>query len=111
MTEASPTGPIVSTAAGAVRGFWRDGSAAFLGIPFAEPPEADLAGTWVAVSNGARDAMIPPALTRELVTQLSDRGAAVTEVHHGGGHQIDPNALVQIRQLIATHDAPPEETP
>ncbi|MGG7507751.1 carboxylesterase/lipase family protein [Plantibacter sp. YIM 135249] len=30
--------PIVTTAAGAVRGLWRDGSAAFLGIPFAEPP-------------------------------------------------------------------------
>ncbi|MGA7206026.1 MAG: carboxylesterase family protein [Specibacter sp.] len=30
--------PEVTTQAGAVRGFWRDGSAAFLGIPFAEPP-------------------------------------------------------------------------
>ena len=30
--------PLVTTTAGTVRGFWRDGSAAFLGIPFAEPP-------------------------------------------------------------------------
>ncbi|RZU66826.1 para-nitrobenzyl esterase [Microterricola gilva] len=43
MTIATP--PIVQTSAGAVRGFWREApdaagspSAAFLGIPFAEPP-------------------------------------------------------------------------
>jgi para-nitrobenzyl esterase len=36
----TPTGEqvVVETPAGAVRGFWRAGSAAFLGIPFAEPP-------------------------------------------------------------------------
>lgn len=34
----SPQAPEVTTHAGAVRGFWREGSAAFLGIPFAEAP-------------------------------------------------------------------------
>ena len=34
--------PIVSIAPGRVRGSWRDGSAAFLGIPFAQAPVGDL---------------------------------------------------------------------
>ena len=40
----TPTGEhvIVETSRGAVRGAWREGSAAFLGIPFAEPPVGDL---------------------------------------------------------------------
>lgn len=33
--------PQVQTRSGVVRGVWRDGSAAFFGIPFAEPPTAD----------------------------------------------------------------------
>lgn len=34
--------PLVTTTAGTVKGLWRDGSAAFLGIPFAEPPVGEL---------------------------------------------------------------------
>ncbi|MEQ6896028.1 carboxylesterase family protein [Microbacterium sp. KR10-403] len=34
--------PVVSTSHGPVEGFWRDGSAAFLGVPFAAPPVGEL---------------------------------------------------------------------
>src|SRR5215510_3001167 len=51
---------VVETTAGAVRGYWRTDSAAFLGIPFAEPPYGDLrflapvpARSW----GGVRDAL------------------------------------------------------
>jgi para-nitrobenzyl esterase len=57
-----PTGEhvVVETKTGAVRGFWRTDSAAFLGIPFAEPPCGDLrflAPVPVDSWSGARDAL------------------------------------------------------
>ena len=51
---------VVETNAGAVRGFWRTDSAAFLGIPFAEPPYGDLrflAPVHVKSWSGVRDAL------------------------------------------------------
>src|SRR6476661_1488914 len=51
---------VVETNAGAVRGFWRPNSAAFLGIPFAEPPCGDLrflAPVQVKSWSGVRDAL------------------------------------------------------
>jgi para-nitrobenzyl esterase len=52
---------VVETKAGAVRGFWRTHSAAFLGIPFAEPPYGDLrflapvpARSWTGVRDALR---------------------------------------------------------
>ena len=69
-------------------------------VPFAEPPAADLSGTLVIISNGARDPMIPAELTRVLATQFDERGAEVIELPHPGGHQIYPGVLPQIRSLI-----------
>jgi phospholipase/carboxylesterase len=69
--------------------------------PFTEPPEADLRGTLVVVSNGQRDPMVPAAVTRRLVAQLRERGAEVVELPHPDGHRIDPALLPQISNVIA----------
>lgn len=69
-------------------------------VPFADPPDADLSQTLVAVSNGQQDPMIPATMTEQLVCQFRERGAEVTEVHHPGGHQIDPSALARIKGII-----------
>ncbi|MCX6501998.1 MAG: carboxylesterase family protein [Microbacterium sp.] len=54
-----PDIPVVSIDSGAVRGVWRAGSAAYLGIPFAQPPVGDLrfaAPVPVEPWQGVRDA-------------------------------------------------------
>jgi phospholipase/carboxylesterase len=75
-------------------------------VPYAEPPKASLGGTLVIISNGAADPMIPSSMTKQLVTQLHDRGAEVVELPHPGGHQIHPGVLPQIRKLIARPERP-----
>jgi phospholipase/carboxylesterase len=70
-------------------------------VPYAKPPQADLSGTAVVVSNGARDPMIPAAQTDLLVRQLQDLGAEVTSVPHQGGHQIDTRTLPEIAAVLA----------
>jgi phospholipase/carboxylesterase len=75
-------------------------------IPFAEPPAADLGGTVVVISNGARDPMIPAAMTAGLAGQLRERGAEVVELPHNGGHQIDARLLPQIASIVAGPERP-----
>ena len=75
-------------------------------LPFAAPPDADLTGTVVVISNGDRDPMIPAEMTRELARQFRDRRAEVVELAHPGGHQIDPAVLAQIANVIARPERP-----
>jgi phospholipase/carboxylesterase len=70
-------------------------------VPYAEPPDVDLGGALVIISNGDRDPMIAAAMTQQLVSQLRERGAEVVELPHPGGHQIYPAVLLEIRRMIA----------
>ena len=73
----TPTGEpvIVETQAGAVRGLWRTHSAAFLGIPFAEPPFGDLrfqAPAGRAPWTGVRDALAyAPTPQRKALAEIT----------------------------------------
>jgi phospholipase/carboxylesterase len=92
---------------------WRLRAAVLLSamVPFAEPPEADLGGKLVVVSNGERDPMIPASLAERLVGQLRDRGADVVELPHPGGHQISTTVLPQIRTLLLRSAAAHQDEP
>jgi phospholipase/carboxylesterase len=57
-------------------------------LPVPEPPELDLNGTRVFLSNGLRDPMAPLDSTEQLVKSLRERGADVTTHRYAGGHQI-----------------------
>ena len=70
-------------------------------VPYAEPPSADLSDTLVIISNGDRDPLIKSEMTKQLASQLRERGAEVVELPHPGGHQIDRAVLPQIRRMIA----------
>jgi phospholipase/carboxylesterase len=74
--------------------------------PFADPPAADLSGTVVVIANGARDPMIPAAMTAQLTAQFRERGADVVELPHPGGHQIDPRQLPQIASIVSHPERP-----
>jgi phospholipase/carboxylesterase len=75
-------------------------------VPFADPPDADLSGTLVVVSNGSADPMIPAAMTERLVAQLRERGAEVVALPHAGGHRIATDLLPEISRLIARPERP-----
>ena len=70
---------VVETNAGAVRGFWRTHSAAFLGITFAEPPVGDLrfltpvpATSWTGVRDALRYAPTPQRKALAEVTTIPE---------------------------------------
>ena len=75
-------------------------------VPYAEPPDVDLNGTLVIISNGDRDPMIAARMTQQLASQLRERGAEVVELPHPGGHQIYPAVLPEIRRIMADLTTP-----
>jgi phospholipase/carboxylesterase len=69
-------------------------------IPFADPPDPDLTGSVIVISNGDHDPTIPSGMTQRLAGQFRDRHADVVELPHPGGHQIHPSVLPQISAII-----------
>lgn len=68
--------------------------------PFADPPQVDLTGTRVLVSNGERDPMARPEQTSALVAQLRERGADTTLLTHPGGHQLVGEHLPDMSRFV-----------
>ncbi|ANN14808.1 phospholipase [Amycolatopsis orientalis] len=62
--------------------------------PVPSPPQQDLSGTRVFLSNGERDPMAPLASADLLVRDLRERSADVVAHRHPGGHQVTDNGLV-----------------
>ncbi|MPY99085.1 MAG: alpha/beta hydrolase [Actinophytocola sp.] len=56
--------------------------------PLPDPPERDLTGTRVFLSNGEQDPMAPLPSTEQLVADLRSRSAEVRTHRHSGGHQL-----------------------
>jgi phospholipase/carboxylesterase len=73
--------------------------------PFRRPPAADLSGRRVLIANGRHDPMATPEHTQILIGQLRDRGAAVTELSHDGGHTIHPGQLPRIARFVQEEPA------
>lgn len=57
-------------------------------LPLTHPPERDLAGARVFLSNGERDPMAPVSSVDRLTEALGARGASVANHRHAGGHEI-----------------------
>lgn len=79
-------------------------------VPYRDgPPQADLTGKRVLLSNGRRDPMATAEHTTTLTEQLRDGGANVTLLPHDGGHGIDARQLPRIAEWVAEQpgtDAP-----
>jgi hypothetical protein len=105
----TPTGEhvVVETKAGAVRGFWRTDSAAFLGIPFAEPPCGDLrflAPVPVEISSGVRDALqYRPTPQRKALAEVT----TIPEPSIPGDDTLNLNVFTPRPRAVTLSDALP----
>ena len=66
-----------------------------------EPPDFDLAGTRVFLSNGLRDPMAPLASNEQFAKALRDRGAEVTAHRYSGGHQVTVEGVEAAKAWLA----------
>lgn len=69
--------------------------------PVPDPPEHDLTGTRVFLSNGQQDTMAPLDSADRLVDMFRDRNAEVATHRHTAGHQITLDALPQVKEWLS----------
>ena len=76
-------------------------------VPFADPPEVDLTGTWSWVQRRPRPT-IPSRPHRDGWSPAARARADVVEVPHPGGHQISPAVLPRIADVLARPERLPD---
>ncbi|GHF73942.1 phospholipase/carboxylesterase [Amycolatopsis bartoniae] len=69
-------------------------------LPVPDPPQHDLTGTRVFLSNGLQDPMAPLPSNEEFLALLKERGADVTVHRHPGGHQITLDAVSEAKSWL-----------
>jgi phospholipase/carboxylesterase len=62
-------------------------------IPFAPPPQAELAGRRILITAGRRDPIAPVAMTEQLEAYFRSQGAISSVAWHDGGHEIRPSEV------------------
>lgn len=70
-------------------------------VPFATPPEADLAGKPVLILSGAMDPIIPVENARRLAGQLAAAGAAVTHRILPAGHGLSQAEIGLVAEWVS----------
>ncbi|CAM02984.1 phospholipase/carboxylesterase [Saccharopolyspora erythraea NRRL 2338] len=76
-------------------------------LPVPEPPDHDLTGTRVLLSNGEQDPMAPLPSAEALADAFQRRNAEVATHRHPGGHQITADAIEMAKNWLT---APAEAT-
>ncbi|MFE3172325.1 alpha/beta hydrolase [Amycolatopsis sp. NPDC059090] len=73
--------------------------------PLPKPPQLDLTGSRVFLSNGEQDPMAPLPANDELVRQLRERHAEVATHRWPGGHQVTVEGVSAARAWLARVEA------
>ncbi|QWF81560.1 alpha/beta hydrolase [Amycolatopsis sp. CA-230715] len=69
-------------------------------LPVPSPPEHDLSGSRVFLSNGEQDPMAPLASNDEFIALLRARSAEVTSHRHHGCHQITADGVAAAKNWL-----------
>lgn len=69
-------------------------------IPWQPAPQQGLAGRRILVTGGARDPICPMPLTEGLIGYLDAQGVQLETLIHPGGHELRPEELAALRDLL-----------